>query len=81
MSVGLPRQSRPPPSQVGCAAGTSGEIEVDETLIGGKARNMHKSRKAKALALGKVAVIGLLERHTPETGHSTVMTVVVPESS
>ena len=39
--------------------------EVDETLIGGKARNMHKSRKAKALALGKTMVMGLLERHTP----------------
>ena len=56
----------------------SGEVEVDETLIGGKARNMHKSRKARALAFGKVAVMGLLERHTPETGHSTVKTVVVP---
>ena len=56
----------------------SGEVEVDETLIGGKARNMHKSRKAKTLAIGKVAVMGLLERHTPETGQSTVKTVVVP---
>ena len=26
----------------------SGEVEVDETFIGGKARNMHKTRKAKA---------------------------------
>ena len=39
---------------------------------------MHKSRKAKALAIGKVPVMGLLERYTPETGHSTVKTVVVP---
>ena len=39
---------------------------------------MHKSRKDKALAVGKVAVMGLLERHTPETGHSTVQTAVVP---
>ena len=47
----------------------SGEVEVDETYIGGKARNMHASKK-KALGVkagrsfaGKVAVMGLLERH------------------
>jgi hypothetical protein len=55
----------------------SGEVEVDETFIGGKARNMHKS-KLKRLALtqnnpmiGKVAVMGLLERST-EKGKSRV---------
>ncbi len=47
----------------------SGEIEVDETYIGGKARNMHKDRKARMLGgagggqVGKTAVQGLLERH------------------
>ncbi len=43
----------------------SGEIEVDETYIGGKARNMHKGkRKAKGPGMGgKVAVMGLLKRH------------------
>lgn len=45
-----------------------GEVEVDETYIGGKARNMHKSRKNRAKLsptgmVGKVAVMGLLERH------------------
>jgi len=42
-----------------------GEIEVDETFIGGKARNMHPGkRKAKGVGLaGKVVVMGLLERH------------------
>jgi len=47
----------------------SGEVEVDETYIGGKARNMHKSRKAKVLkgkhggSVGKTAIQGLLARH------------------
>jgi transposase-like protein len=46
-----------------------GDVELDETFIGGKARNMHfKKRKrmgitqGKSMA-GKVAVMGLLERH------------------
>jgi transposase-like protein len=46
----------------------SGEVEVDESYIGGKARNMHKSRKLKTLggkgggAVGKTAVQGMLQR-------------------
>src|SRR5690242_11408941 len=46
----------------------SGEIEVDESYIGGKARNMHKSAKAKKLQgkggghSHKIAVQCLLER-------------------
>lgn len=55
----------------------NGEIEADETFIGGKARNMHKG-KLRRLSLimrnpmiGKVAVMGLLERH-PEEGMSRV---------
>src|ERR1019366_8682785 len=41
-----------------------GEVEVDETFIGGKARNMHKDRKARALEgrgggySGKIGVQG-----------------------
>src|SRR6185503_2216854 len=45
-----------------------GSVEVDETFIGGAARNMHKGRR-KALGTGhggKVAVQGLLERHGGE---------------
>lgn len=40
-------------------------VEVDETFIGGRARNMHKGkRKAKGRgAGGKAVVMGLLERH------------------
>jgi transposase-like protein len=54
----------------------SGRVEVDETFIGGKARNMHRRVLAKRVAefatkhgtgrnqnIGKVAVMGLLERH------------------
>jgi transposase-like protein len=61
----------------------SGEVEVDETFIGGKARNMSKARKAKkgigqgSKLAGKVAVMGLLERHGKD-GHSRVRTSVLP---
>jgi transposase-like protein len=44
----------------------AGQVEVDETLIGGKLRNMHPGRKAMAKGRtndGKVIVMGLLERH------------------
>ena len=44
----------------------SGEVEVDETFIGGKARNMHKDKRAEKItgrgASGKAIVIGVLER-------------------
>ena len=46
----------------------AGEVEVDETFIGGKVRNMHKGAKAKKLqdkgggVAGKVGVQGMLER-------------------
>jgi transposase-like protein len=44
----------------------SGEVEVDETFIGGKARNMHLAKRKKAIqgrgATGKTVVMGMLER-------------------
>jgi hypothetical protein len=44
----------------------SGEVEIDETFIGGKARNMHKSKRTAAIhgrgAVGKAIVLGMLER-------------------
>jgi transposase-like protein len=61
-----------------------GEVEVDETYIGGKARNMNRSQRKRNLAgagfknawAGKVAVMGLLKRH-PEKGRSRVKTLPV----
>ncbi|HXM22220.1 MAG TPA: IS1595 family transposase [Terriglobales bacterium] len=46
--------------------GSGAEVEVDETFIGGKARNMHKSRRIKTKVRegnwGKTVVMGMLER-------------------
>lgn len=57
----------------------AGHVEIDETYIGGKARNMHKDKKTRITGtggMGKVAVMGLLERHGPD-GHSTVKLNVI----
>ena len=44
----------------------SGQIEADETYIGGKARNMHAEKRAERIPgrgpKGKVVVAGILER-------------------
>jgi transposase-like protein len=44
-----------------------GDVEVDETYIGGKARNMHREKRKRVIfghgMAGKVAVMGLLSRH------------------
>jgi transposase-like protein len=59
-----------------------GEVEVDETFIGGKARNMHKSKRTRLgisqsnSMAGKIAVMGLLERHSKD-GRSRVRTQVI----
>ena len=51
--------------QNGSAGMLSGHVEVDETFIGGKARNMHphKRKQFGSRDTGKIAVMGLLERH------------------
>ena len=55
--------------------GSSG-VEVDETFIGGKARNMHISKRQRRItgtgAKDKTAVMGFLERG------GKVRTIVVP---
>jgi len=56
----------------------SGEVEIDETFIGGKARNMHKDRKRRVQKEGrnlggKAVVLGMLERG------KTVRATVVPD--
>ena len=64
--------------QTGTFEKLSGEVEADETYIGGKARNMHKDKWEQKIsgrgASGKIAVMGLLERH------GEVRTKVVPDT-
>jgi transposase-like protein len=68
----------------------SGEIEVDETYVGGKARNMHKSVKARRISgtggAGKAIVMGILERkgrvraHVVDTTRRTILHKKVREN-
>jgi transposase-like protein len=63
----------------------SGIVEADETFIGGKAINMHKSKRDKAIkgrgTIGKVAVMGLLERHGLDDKPSKVQTKILADTS
>lgn len=56
-----------------------GDVEIDETFIGGKARNVHPAKRAAMMKRGgfkgKVAVMGLLERGENKT--SRVRTAIV----
>jgi len=60
----------------------SGDVEIDETYIGGRARNMHPAKKARVMGgrrgglTGKAAVMGLLDRHGKDAV-SQVRTVVL----
>ena len=64
--------------QAGTIEKLSGQVEADETFIGGKARNMHKRKREQKIQgrgmSGKVAVMGLLERH------GEIRTKVVPDT-
>jgi transposase-like protein len=74
--------------QEGSIVKMKGQIEADESFIGGRARNMHRDRREKMKVLstggkrtargtvGKTAVMGLLERNAPEK-HSRVRCKVV----
>jgi ISXO2-like transposase domain/Transposase zinc-ribbon domain len=57
-----------------------GEVEVDETYIGGKARNMHRGRRIRAQvqgpSKGKAIVLGLLERETENKPKRVRATVI-----
>jgi transposase-like protein len=59
--------------------GPENEVEVDETFVGGKLRNMHKDKKAIygsiRGAVGKTVVMGLLDR-----GRKEVRAKVVPNT-
>ena len=50
----------------GKLGGPGSEIEVDETFIGGKARNMHRSKRARVITgtggKDKAVVMGMMER-------------------
>lgn len=74
----------------------SGEVEADETFVGGKAKNMHKHKREAKIkgrgSVGKTAVMGILERKgrvsakviddlSKETLHKEVKTNVEEGSS
>lgn len=66
--------------QAGTFDKLDGEVEVDETYIGGKARNMHYAKRKRVVKgtgpMSKVAVMGLLARHGP--GSSTIRAKILP---
>jgi transposase-like protein len=60
----------------------SGEVEADESFIGGIAKNMHAKRHKRMIRSGqsgKVTVLGLLERKRGDK-HSRVQTTIVPNT-
>lgn len=60
--------------------GKGSEVEVDETFIGGKARNMHMGSKRRRLSDsssgmgGKTAIIGILDRSKKEVRATVIPT-------
>lgn len=70
--------------QTGSFVKFAGEIESDETFIGGKARNMHRSRRQERIkgtgGVGKAVVHGLLSRGAGKDDCSKVKAKVVPNT-
>jgi len=69
--------------QNGSLAKLKGHVEVDETFIGGLARNRHSNKRKHegTGGAGKVAVMGLLERHGEVRAHvipNTQLTTLRP---
>src|SRR6266480_39925 len=74
--------------QDGSIVKMKGQIEADESFIGGRARNMHRDKREKMKSLstggkrnargsvGKTAVMGLLERNSPEKSSRVRLKVV-----
>jgi transposase-like protein len=58
----------------------SGQVEADETFIGGKARNMHKDKRAEKITgtggKDKTAVMGILERGPKSIGSKVRVKVI-----
>jgi transposase-like protein len=69
--------------QTGTFEKLAGEIEADETYIGGKVRNMHVDKQRKrgrgTGGVGKAIVMGLLQRHSKDKA-SMVKTKHIPNA-
>src|SRR5204863_1415668 len=64
--------------QDGSICGFAGNVEADETYIGGKARNRHRGNTGKYAGTGqwgKTPVMGLLERGTAKKSSRVVLKV------
>jgi transposase-like protein len=60
----------------------SGDVEADESFIGGLSKNMHKNKRSKITGTGgagKTAVMGILRR-SDKTSKSKVKTTIVPNT-
>lgn len=69
--------------QTGSFMKMSGDIEADESFIGGLSKNMHKHKRTKITGTGgagKTAVMGILRRSDKVRGKSKVKTKVIPNT-